>query len=340
MPAEAVHLSALQDTLTGAPGPVAALVGRPELREAARLGAVFVDLPYFESFPRVLLNYLLNRPQRPSRWGDIFHHRTPIAVGRALGEAGAALQHSRATRSEGQYLQALALGYFSHAAVDTSAHPQINAMARERARRLGSTHGQQHQEVEKFQSILLHEQRFGFDFMGTATLREHIRIDMRPLLEPGPIASAVQAALLRCHGEAPDPGSVRSWVSGYRSYVRILVSPLGKTIAPPAAKRRARPELFDAVDFPARFAAAVAQSRRWVATLGDYLQDGRFDDSALTAFARAIPEGSIDPDLGPDPCPDPGSDPGSDPGPDPGSDPGSDLRPAPGPSPGPDSASR
>lgn len=316
MPAEAVHLSALQDTLTGASGQVAALVARPELREAARLGAVFVDLPYFESFPRALLNYVLKRPQRPSRWGDIFHHRTPIAVGRALAEAGAALQQSRATHSEGQYLQALALGYFSHAAVDTSAHPQINAMAHERARRLGSTHGQQHQEVEKFQSIFLHEQRFGFDFMGTATLREHILIDMRPLLEPGPIASAVRAALLRCHGEAPDPGPVRSWVGGYRSYVRLLCSPFGKTIAPAAAKQRARPELFDAVDFPARFAAAVAQSRRWVATLCDYLQDGRFDDSALSAFARAIPEGSIDPDPGPDPGPDAVSKPVSNPGPD------------------------
>ncbi len=312
MPAEAVHLSALQDTLSGASGLAAATVARPELREAARLGAVFVDLPYFESFPRALLNYVLNRPQRPSRWGDIFHQRTPIAVGRALAEAAAALQHSIATRSEGQYLQALALGYFSHAAVDTSAHPQINAMAHERARRLGSTHGQQHQEVEKFQSILLHEQRFGFDFMGTATLREHIWIDMRPLTEPGPIASAVSAALLRCHGEAPGPGPLRSWVSGYRSYVRLLVSPLGKTIAPAAAKQRARPELFDAVDFPARFAAAVAQSRRWVGTLCDYLQDGRFDDSARAEFARAIPEGSIDPDPGPAPAPSPGPAPGSD----------------------------
>jgi hypothetical protein len=298
MPAEAIHLSALQDTLAGASAWVTAATARPELREAARLGAVLVDLPYFASFPRVLLDYVLKRPQRPSRWGDIFHHRTPIALGRALAESAAALQRHSASRSAGQYLQALALGYFSHAAVDTSAHPQINAMARARARRLGSTPSQEHQEVEKFQSILFHEQRFGFDFMGTATLREHIAIDMRPLLAPGPINSAFHAALHRCFGEDPGPGPLRSWVSGYRSYVRILVSPLGKTIAPAAAKRRARPELFDAVDFPARFAAAVAQSRRWVETLGSYLQDGRFDDSAQAAFARAIPEGSIDPDPG------------------------------------------
>ena len=90
MPAEAVHLSALQDTLAGAAAPLAAATAGPALREAARLGAVFVDLPYFESFPRVLLDYVLKRPQRPSRWGDIFHQRTPIALGRALAESAAA----------------------------------------------------------------------------------------------------------------------------------------------------------------------------------------------------------------------------------------------------------
>ena len=259
MPAEAIHLSALHDTLTGAGAHAAALTSRPELREAARLGAIFVDLPYFESFPLVLLRYVLHRPQRPSRWGDIFHQRTPVAVGRTLAEVGAQLQRCAATRSEGEYLQALAVGYFSHAAVDTSAHPLINALSRERAQRLGSTLGQEHQEVEKFQSILFHEQRFGFDFMGTETLRRHIAIDLRPLTAPGPIASAVHGVLLRCHGEAPGPARYHSWTSGYRSYVRILVSPLGKTVAPPAAKRRARAELYDRVDFPQRFAAAVSQ---------------------------------------------------------------------------------
>jgi hypothetical protein len=295
MPAEAIHLSALHDTLAGAPAFALAATARPDLREAARLGAVFVDLPYFESFPRALLLYILKRPQRPARWGDIFHQRTPIAVGRALAEAGVLLQRQSATRSEGEYLQALAIGYFSHAAVDTSAHPQINAMAAERARRLGSTDGQQHQEIEKFQSILFHEQRFGFDFMGTAKLHAHIAIDLRPLAEPGPVASAVHAVLQRCHGEAPGLVRYRNWVSGYRDYVRLLSSPLGKLVAPPSAKKAARAELFDAVDFPSRFHTALAQSRRWVATLSSYLQDGRFDDSARAALAQTIPEGSIDP---------------------------------------------
>lgn len=305
MPAEAIHLSALHDTLAGAPAFAALATARPDLREAARLGAIFVNLPYFESFPRALLNYVLKRPQRPSRWGDIFHQNTPIAVGRALAEAGALLLRQSATRAQGEYVQALAIGYFSHAAVDTSAHPQINLMAAERAQRLGSTSGQQHQEIEKFQSILFHEQRFGFDFMGTATLREHIAIDLRPLAAAGPVASVVHTVLQRCHGEAPGLGPYGNWVSGYHSYVRLLCGPLGKLIAPAKAKQAARAELFDDVNFPARFATALAQSRRWVEALSSYLQDGRFDDSAKAALARAIPEGSIDPLPPPAPLPAP-----------------------------------
>jgi hypothetical protein len=296
MPAEAIHLSALQDTLAQGCADARSRVARPELREAARAGAIFVDLPYFENFSRALVTYLLKRPQRPSRWGDIFHNRTPIAVGRALADASIPLSRQSATRAAGEYLAALALGYISHAAIDTAMHPKINAMARERSRRVGRTPSEQHHEVEKFQSILFHEQRFGFDFMGTSTLREHITVDLRPFSQPGPVASAVAAALTRCHGEAPGLSSFGNWTGGYRTYVRILASPLGKAVAPPAAKERARPELFDGVNFPARFAEALAQSKRWVEVMSRYLQDGVCDDSAQAAFAREIPEGSIDPD--------------------------------------------
>ena len=77
--------------------------------------------------------------------------------------------------------------------------------------------------------------------------------------------------------------------------MRFLVSPLGKLLAPASAKSR-RVELFDSVNFPSRFADALAQSKRWVDVVSSYLQDGCGDESAQAAFARKIPEGSIDPD--------------------------------------------
>lgn len=298
MPAEAVHLSALHDTLTELPASARAWLSGAELQAAARLGAILVDLPYFDRFPSAVLNYVLKRPQHASRWGDVFHHGKPIAFLRELGETAVALCRNELTAECGAILRAIALGYASHAAVDTSMHPMVNGTARARMRTHGRTLGEQHQEVEKFQSILFHEQRLGFDFMGSSQLYRYIAIDVRPVQRPTPVQTALRGALHRIYGEAPDEAELGSWARGYRSYVLLLSSPLGKTIAPPAAKEREKAGLFDGLGFPGRFSRAVAQSRRWVDTFAGYLADGRFDDSARAALHREIPEASIDPDPG------------------------------------------
>lgn len=298
MPAEAVHLSALHDTLTELPASARSWVSGEELEAAARLGAILVDLPYFDRFPTAVLNYVLKRPQRASRWGDVFHHGKPIAFLRELGETAVALCRSELTARHGAILRAIALGYASHAAVDTSMHPMVNGSARARMRTHGGTLGQQHQEVEKFQSILFHQQRLGFDFMGTARLYRYISIDLRPVQRSTPVTTALRSALHRLYGEAPTDDELLRWARGYRSYVLLLSSPFGKTIAPASAKEREKPGLFDGLEFPRRFDRAVAKSRRWVDTFASYLADGRFDDSARAALHREIPEATIDPDPG------------------------------------------
>ena len=55
---------------------------------------------------------------------------------------------------------------------------------------------------------------------------------------------------------ASELAQLQNWVRGYGSYVLLLSSPLGKTIASLAAKQKNRADTFDAVDFPARFAEA------------------------------------------------------------------------------------
>jgi len=296
VPAEGIHLLALADTLLATPS-AAAATRLPPLRAAARLGAVFVDLPYFDRFGQAVLNYVLGRQQASSRWGDVLHHRSPIELGRRLGEASVRLGAASATREEGQLLRALALGYISHAAVDTSMHPMVNRLALERTAALGAktTANQQHQEVEKYQSVLFHEERLGFDMMGDARLTDYIHIDFAPLVRPGPLAQAVAEALRLTHGDAPTAAEFGRWTRGYGHYTRILRSPLGKTIVTAKDKRRERPALYDRLDFPARFAEAVALSRRYVEAMHSYLTDGAFDPSAQAALARIIPEGSIDP---------------------------------------------
>lgn len=296
MPAEAVHLSALADTLSDASIAVKRITDGPERLSATRLGAVMVDLPYFDEFALAVLNFLRKRAQKHSPWGDIFHHGTPISVGRRLGERAVALGRSAATKDTGAILQALALGYMCHAAVDTAMHPMVNRLARARQQTHGGAHSRQHQEVEKFQSILFHEQRFGFDFMGSLHLYRYISVEGSLLGRASLLQSAVREVLHAEHQHSPSAEELRRWVRGYRTYTLLLASPLGKTIAPRADKERERAPLFDDLAFPRLFAEAVAQSRRWVAAFTDYLVDGSFDDSARAALAKIIPEGTIDPD--------------------------------------------
>ena len=105
---EAVHLSGLADSLAGSSAWVRRATSGQH-QAAARLGALFVDLPYFDRFARAVIRYALKKPQAHSVSGDVFHQKTPIALGRLFGEAGVRLAAKTATRQAGETLTALAL---------------------------------------------------------------------------------------------------------------------------------------------------------------------------------------------------------------------------------------
>lgn len=296
MPVEAVHLSGLLDSVAESSLWVRRATSGP-FHRAARLGALFVDLPYFDRFSQAVVRYALRTAQTPSVWGDVFHQRTPIALGIALAEAGHQLALQSATEADGQTLMALSLGYISHAAMDTSMHPHINRLARTRAARTGLSPSVEHQEIEKFHSLLFHEQRFGTDLMGTQKMRAYIGLDAHLLGEPGPLSDAVQRAIVSLHGKSPSRQDFQRYASGYASYARLIGNAIvGPRIGPKVAREAARSEVYAAFDFPARFAHAVALSRRYLDALGAYLADGVFDDSARRALSAILPEGSIDPE--------------------------------------------
>ncbi len=276
MPAEAIHLSALADTRAAAEPAVERLLS-VWWREA-RLGAILVDLPYFERFPVELLRYVAGLSPGGSPWGDLLHRGRPARVGLEL------LRQAHGDRRESRL--ALALGYLSHAAVDRAIHPLVNSLARPRAQKSGATESAKHREVEKYQSVLFHERRLGRDFMGERALFRYIDVDSAAL-EPELLDAAVTLAL----GRAPGPGSWRRWMTGYRQYVRVLASPLGKLPARPSAKARERSPLFDQVDFVRWYAVAVRRSLADVTLGARLVASGRLDGADYFA---AIPEGSID----------------------------------------------
>jgi hypothetical protein len=292
MPAEAVHLSALEDSLARAGSRLgAAAAGDEELRALARLGAVLIDLAYFDHFAVGVLRYLIGQPLATSPVGDRLHREGPVRLGKLLLLHAAALGARAATRRDGERLRALALGWFSHVAVDSRLHPLVNRLAAERAARLQDSPARQHNEVEKFHSILFHEERFGFDFMGDPRLIEHIQVDTRPLCDGGPIDRAYRDAITAVHGDRPDDAALRRWTRGYAQYTSLLGGWFGARIMPADVKAQVRGEVYDAPRgrFVDHYADAVARSTRHLeAALA--LCEG--DDEA--AFDREVPDGSLD----------------------------------------------
>lgn len=283
-------MTALDDTLVALPGSLRARLVAAHTLPATRLGAMFVDLPYFDAVTSTLLRHVLGLSPRPLPWGDLLHQRAPITLCRCLGEHGVRLRR-QGHKDAGEYLIALSLGYMCHAAIDTALHPLVNRLAAARAVAHGDHPLRQHREVEKFHSVLFHEDRHGRDFLGTAALQEFLSLEIAPLWRPGPIADAVAAAFRECLQAHPARSAFQRWEQGLRRYLALLCGPLGRRAVSPADKERERPALYDAIDFAGRYDAALRRSIAWVTTLAEYLDcDG--DPAALQA---AIPEQSLDP---------------------------------------------
>jgi Zinc dependent phospholipase C len=290
MPVEAIHVSAFSDSLTGSLAP--ARLRQGPLNALAKLGALVIDFPYFERFPLGVLRYLLKQPTAQSAWGDVLHKGTPVRAAVSM------LQAARSLRAEGKSEQAervlaFALGFVSHLAVDRSMHPLVNRMARDRSIRLGGDAAHHHTEIEKFHSVLFHEERLGFDFMGKPALREHTEVDAHAIHRDPTLSRAFAGALSEATSLQTSPGLLAGWARGYRQYVWLVSGPAGKRLVPEQVKELVRSELYQGSpfgDFSDAYAEAVARSRQALEAALAFTESA--DGEA--AFARVLPEGPID----------------------------------------------
>lgn len=290
MPAEAIHLTALREAL--ASPRIDPALRRLVEREssAARLGAVVVDLPYFQRFPEQVARYAVGLPPAHSPWGVALHECGPIEALVAL------LVLARRRRDDA--VAAFAVGLASHAFLDRALHPLINALGRANGVRRGKTSMSAHMEVEKFQSIIFHERYHGRDYMGTPTLARFIAVPLAPRLATHPIGRALRSALAGSFGAGPSVAELRDWGRGYDHYTALIGSPLGKTIAPESAKERARPIFlagpwgtFDGLLAEAiRGSIDVMEAAFSVTIAGD----GAAESAALERFRELLGPGTID----------------------------------------------
>jgi hypothetical protein len=288
VPAEGIHLTALREALTlpALDTPVRRRILRRE--DGARLGALLVDLPYFHRFAGEVVRYVLGIPARPSPWGAILHE------GGAIELLGAVLRIAR--RSADDTIGAMALGLASHLAMDRALHPLINALARRHPR--GRDHGSAHREVEKFQSICFHERYFGRDLMGTAPIEHYLLLHLAPRLDDVALSRPILEAYQSAFGHAPTARELAGFGRGYRTHTRLLGSPIGRRIAPEAAKEEARPLFLHGGwgAFERSLADAVATSITVLNAAGAVLEAEAADaEAAFAALARVLPPGTIDP---------------------------------------------
>ncbi len=287
VPAEGIHLTAVREA-TASPKL------RPELRkrlvrhdDAARFGAILVDLPYFHQFAREVIRYVAGIPAQPSKWGTAMHDGGAVELLFAL------LELSRRERDD--QLAAIALGVASHCSIDRGLHPLINSLAR--LHREGKNHDAAHREVEKFQSICFHEVYLGSDCMGTPAITAHLKIPTMKTLDDR-VSSLVREAWRLAFGEAPTYDELLGFRRGYRAHCRLLGSPLGKRLAPAKAKERARPMYLHGTwgTFESSLEDAVAASVEVINAAGALLDASPRDvPAARSQLASLLPRGSIDP---------------------------------------------
>jgi hypothetical protein len=292
MPALLLHLTLAGDT---------AASGRdvPELGPAALaqgpallLGAILPDLPYHAHFGRQLARHLAGRPYLRSEWGDLLHHRGTGQL--ALALLAHVLRSHLSDQARAEVL-ALVAGYLSHLAVDTSLHPLIEQLVRQRLEP-GQPADVLHSRLERVQSLFFHRDRLGFDLAGSPEpcrmVKEVAGVSLLWPALPDALFAALRAACLEVHGRAPGPAELRDWLWGIAAYGRLMSSPLGRRERLRGDLDRLRNELYEGekVNLVALLAEAVRLTLEYWRAAQVVLQAERLTAEVRQRFLERVPD--------------------------------------------------
>lgn len=290
MPAEGIHLTALREAAAHARFPAAARACLVRHEAEGRLGAIALDLPYFDGYVAEAVRYVVGRRPSPAVLGGVVHD------GAAIGVVTAILERARVYRSE--RLAAIGLGLVSHVAMDRALHPLVNALAREHALGTRLSHDAAHREVEKFQSILFHEGYLRGPILGNAKVVRLVAVPARELAADSEIGPALAEAFTRATGSRVHVSTLARMARGYAQHTALLGSPLGKRIASGAEKAEAAPRFlhggwgrFEDVVTRAFALSVEPMARAWALAIAEDQEAS----AARAALAEVMPPGTIDP---------------------------------------------
>ena len=287
MPAEGIHLTSLREARAAAPLPPAARRALVRFEDEGRAGAVILDLPYFDHYAEEVARYALRLAPRPSPHGGVVHEAAAVKILLSTLEA--------ARRGRSEALAAVALGLASHAVIDRTLHPLINALAVRHAG--GRRHDASHREVEKFQSICFHERHFGRDRMGTPGIVSLVYVPLVELFSERRLGADLTGAFAAAMSPAPTARELERMARGYEQHAWLLGTAIGRRVAPEPEKARARPLYMSGAwgTFESALEKAIARSVPVLELTWALYEAGASDhDAAHAALLEALPIGSID----------------------------------------------
>jgi len=158
------------------------------------LGAVLVDLPYYDRLVLAALLMALRRPLRHPPFGADLHRRSPAGLCLALLDAA---------RTDAE--RALGLGALTHHAVDLVFHPEIDRRVRA-AGGGGKDPDGLHKKIEDEIDLHCHYDLLGTSGLGTEYARRALAVEPE-----SDWTAVVRTAILRIHGEAPSAKKLSAW---------------------------------------------------------------------------------------------------------------------------------
>lgn len=196
----------------------------------ARLGSVFVDLPFYTNIVTMMVGYALEMPAENCPFAHKMHRYRPDMfawhVLCCCAEEGGELTRDQRL--------ALLAGFFSHVALDLEVHPLVNWCARRDLILRGGNESHHHRLTEKYHSLFFHKDLLGSDVVGRSELfTQRARI----VDHPATVRRNVHAPVVRWstemlagffHGAAPSMREFAGWVRAFRHFsLAISLPPAG-----------------------------------------------------------------------------------------------------------------